>query len=120
MNRTIFECDDSLTSITRRCEMQASVMEDGRTLNVIDTPGLYDSEIERDFNQKEIMKCIDLAKDGIHAVLIVFSIQNRYSKEEGHRILSQTLHQSFTNTPSSGTFHKVQCKNTVGEYESPT
>ena len=44
--------------------------------------GLYDSETERDFNQKEIIKCIDLAKDGIHAVLMVFSIQNRYSNEE--------------------------------------
>ena len=39
LNRTVFESDDSMTSITRRCEMQTSVMEDGRTLNVIDTPG---------------------------------------------------------------------------------
>ena len=28
------------------------------------------------------MKCIDLAKEGIHAVIVVFSVRTRFSKEE--------------------------------------
>lgn len=28
------------------------------------------------------MKCIDLAKDGIHAILVVFSVRSRFSQEE--------------------------------------
>lgn len=31
---------------------------------------------------KEIVKCIDLAKDGIHAFLFVISLRSCFSKEE--------------------------------------
>lgn len=31
---------------------------------------------------KEIAKCIDLAKDGIHALLLVLSLRGRFSEEE--------------------------------------
>lgn len=41
---------------------------------------------------KEIVKCIDLAKDGIHAVLVVFSVRTRFSQEEEAALCSlQTL-----------------------------
>ena len=44
--------------------------------------GLFDLSAESEFVGKEIVKCIDLAKDGIHAVLVVFSVRTRFSKEE--------------------------------------
>lgn len=44
--------------------------------------GLFDFSAESDFVGKEIVKCIDLAKDGIHAVLVVFSTRGRFSREE--------------------------------------
>lgn len=31
---------------------------------------------------KEIMKCLDLAKDGVHALLLVLSVRNRFTAEE--------------------------------------
>lgn len=45
-----------------------------------------------DYVGKEIVKCIDLAKDGIHAVLVVFSVRTRFSLEEEAALRSlQTL-----------------------------
>lgn len=44
--------------------------------------GLFDLAVESDFIGKEIVKCIDLAKEGIHAILVVFSVRTRFSQEE--------------------------------------
>ena len=54
--------------------------------------GLFDSSAESEYVSKEIAKCIGMAKDGIHAVLLVFSVRSRFSQEEEaavHRL--QTL-----------------------------
>ncbi len=50
--------------------------------------GLFDFSAESDFVGREIVKCIDLAKDGIHAVLIVYSVRTRFSQEEGAALRS--------------------------------
>ncbi|GLT45113.1 hypothetical protein SLA2020_189680 [Shorea laevis] len=47
-------------------------------LNVIDTSSLFDFS-----SGSELMKeCLKLARDGIHAVLVVFSVRTRFSQEE--------------------------------------
>ncbi|XP_038682915.1 immune-associated nucleotide-binding protein 9-like isoform X2 [Tripterygium wilfordii] len=43
---------------------------------------LFDLSVGSEFVGEEIVKCIDLAKDGIHAVLVVFSVRTRFSQEE--------------------------------------
>lgn len=54
--------------------------------------GLFDFSARSDFVGKEIVKCIDLAKDGIHAVLVTFSVRTRFSQEEEAALRSlQTL-----------------------------
>lgn len=41
---------------------------------------------------KEIVNCINLAKDGIHAIIVVFSVRTRFSQEEATALRSlQTL-----------------------------
>ncbi|PSS00178.1 Immune-associated nucleotide-binding protein [Actinidia chinensis var. chinensis] len=77
-----FKSRASSAGVTSTCELQHTVWKDGQILNVIDTPGLFDFSSESDFIGKEIVKCIDMAKDGIHAVLVVFSVRARFSKEE--------------------------------------
>lgn len=53
---------------------------------------MFDFSAESEFIGKEIVKCIDLAKDGIHAVLVVFSVRTRFSQEEEAALRSlQTL-----------------------------
>ncbi|KAI3802472.1 hypothetical protein L1987_30604 [Smallanthus sonchifolius] len=45
-------------------------------------PGLFDSSLDLDYLHKEVVRSIDLARDGIHAVLVVFSTRTRFSDEE--------------------------------------
>ncbi|KAI3773669.1 hypothetical protein L1987_48199 [Smallanthus sonchifolius] len=77
-----FKSKRSSSGITSTSELKTTVLEDGRMLNVIDTPGLFDSSRDLDYLRKEIVRSIDLARDGIHAVLVVFSACNRFSDEE--------------------------------------
>ncbi|KAI3802473.1 hypothetical protein L1987_30605 [Smallanthus sonchifolius] len=77
-----FESKRSSSGITTSSELKATVLEDGRMLNVIHTPGFFDSSLDLEYLRKEIVRSIDLARDGIHAVLVVFSACNRFSDEE--------------------------------------
>ncbi|KAK2433193.1 P-loop containing nucleoside triphosphate hydrolase superfamily protein [Trifolium repens] len=64
----------------------------GRTGNGKSATGLFDCSVGIEFLGKEIVKCIDLAKDGIHAVIVVFSVRTRFSEEEENALRSvQTL-----------------------------
>ncbi|KAF5732784.1 protein AIG1 [Tripterygium wilfordii] len=82
LGRKAFKSRASSSGVTSTCELQQTIMKDGQIINVIDTPGLFDSSVGSEFIGKEIVKCIDLAKDGIHAVLVVFSVRTRFSQEE--------------------------------------
>ncbi|KAL5704149.1 hypothetical protein ACHQM5_022621 [Ranunculus cassubicifolius] len=82
LGRKAFKSGVSGNGVTSTCEMQRAVLKDGQVVNVIDTPGLFDFTMEADFVGKEIMNCIRLAKDGIHALIVVFSVRTRFTKEE--------------------------------------
>ncbi|XP_010062408.1 immune-associated nucleotide-binding protein 9 [Eucalyptus grandis] len=82
LGRKAFKSRASSSGVTSTCELQRTVLRDGQIVNVIDTPGLFDISAGIDFVGKEIVKCIDMAKDGIHAVLVVFSVRTRFSEEE--------------------------------------
>ncbi|KAH0662579.1 hypothetical protein KY284_027510 [Solanum tuberosum] len=68
--------------VTTASQLQTTQLQDGNILNVIDTPGLFDISRDPDFVIKELVKCFDLAKDGIHALLLVLSVRSRFSREE--------------------------------------
>lgn len=72
----------SSSAVTSTCELQETTRSDGRHLRVIDTPGLFDPNLPPQYIGKEIMKCLDLAKDGVHALLLVLSVRNRFTDEE--------------------------------------
>ncbi|KAI3821175.1 hypothetical protein L1987_08734 [Smallanthus sonchifolius] len=78
----------SSAGVTNTSELRTTVLKDGQMLNVIDTPGLFDSSVDTEFIGKEIVKCINMARDGIHAVLVVLSVRNRFSQEEEAAISS--------------------------------
>lgn len=92
LGRRAFKSRASSSGVTSTCEMQRTVLKDGQIVNVIDTPGLFDFSSGSEFVGKEIVKCIGMAKDGIHAVLVVFSVRTRFSQEEEAALHSlQTL-----------------------------
>ncbi|EYU18056.1 hypothetical protein MIMGU_mgv1a0236992mg, partial [Erythranthe guttata] len=83
LRRKAFKSMSSPTRVTNTCEMHTTtLLENGQNLAVVDTPGLFDCSAEPQFIGKEIAKCINLAKDGVHAILLVASIKTRISKEE--------------------------------------
>jgi hypothetical protein len=47
---------------------------------------LFDMTISSEDAGKEIVKCMNMAKDGIHAVLMVFSATSRFSREDSSTI----------------------------------
>ncbi|PKA60194.1 Protein AIG1 [Apostasia shenzhenica] len=83
-----FKSDLSASGVKCTSEIQSTILKDGRSVNIIDTPGFFDLSSGSENVGKEIVKCIDLAKDGIHAVLIVFSIGSRFTREEEAAIQS--------------------------------
>lgn len=88
LGQKAFKSMSSSNGVTSVCELRRTVMEDGLILNVIDTPGLFDFSAEPEFIGKEIVRCIDMAKDGIHAVLVVLSVRSRFSREEEAAVMS--------------------------------
>ncbi|KAI3807082.1 hypothetical protein L1987_23004 [Smallanthus sonchifolius] len=71
----LFRSQRCSTGVTTTCEMNSTKLEDGLMINVIDTPGIVGFSVFAE----EIM---NMAGDGIHAFLVVFSIRSRFSKEE--------------------------------------
>lgn len=48
--------------------------------------GLLDISVDAESIAKEIIKCVDMAIDGIHAFLFVLSVRNRFSREEEYAL----------------------------------
>ncbi|XP_038907035.1 immune-associated nucleotide-binding protein 9-like [Benincasa hispida] len=93
LGRRAFKSRTSSSGITRSSELQSCVRKDGKVINVIDSPGLFDPSVSSEYIVTEIVKCIDLVKEGIHAIILVFSTRTRFSKEE--KSTFQTLQTLF-------------------------
>ncbi|KAG2572301.1 hypothetical protein PVAP13_7KG154000 [Panicum virgatum] len=61
-----------------------------RSLSILgfDTSGLYDINVKTEDTHKEIAKCMDMSRDGIHAMLMVFSAATRFTPEDADTIKS--------------------------------
>uniref|UniRef100_A0A0D9ZL50 AIG1-type G domain-containing protein n=1 Tax=Oryza glumipatula TaxID=40148 RepID=A0A0D9ZL50_9ORYZ len=91
-----FESKCSYAGVTQTCQKKSTTVQDGcliRTINVIDNPCLFDMDIKAEDVRREIVKCMDMAKDGIHAMLMVFSATSRFSCEDEKTI--ETLKSFF-------------------------
>ncbi|XP_047147851.1 immune-associated nucleotide-binding protein 9-like [Vigna umbellata] len=82
LGRKVFNSRASSSGVSTTCELGTAELDDGQRVNVIDTPGLFDLSSGSKFVREEIVKCIDLAKDGIHAVIVVFSVRTRFTEEQ--------------------------------------
>ncbi|KAH0910914.1 hypothetical protein HID58_034235 [Brassica napus] len=82
LGKKAFRSRVSTLGVTTTCESHRVEQEDGQVINVVDTPGLFDVSMAAAFICKEIVRCMTLAEDGIHAVLLVFSVRGRLSEEE--------------------------------------
>ncbi|KAA0706361.1 GTPase IMAP family member 4 [Triplophysa tibetana] len=80
LGRDAFPSDTSKDSVTKQCQRERGEMC-GRTVTVVDTPGLFDTDLSNEEIQLEIMRCIELSAPGPHVFLLIFTV-GRFTQEE--------------------------------------
>ncbi|CDQ74533.1 unnamed protein product [Oncorhynchus mykiss] len=73
LGRDEFESKISSNSTTTVCKKAVGKV-DGRTVSVVDTPGLFDTTLSNKDVQQEIVKCVSLSAPGPHVFIIVLKI----------------------------------------------
>uniref|UniRef100_A0A4W5JC46 AIG1-type G domain-containing protein n=1 Tax=Hucho hucho TaxID=62062 RepID=A0A4W5JC46_9TELE len=79
-----FTEEASLVSVTAQCEKQGGVVG-GRKIDVIDTPGLFDTTMSQENMKSEIIRCIEMSVPGPHAFLLVIKL-GRFTEEERNTV----------------------------------
>ncbi|XP_016300268.1 trichohyalin-like isoform X1 [Sinocyclocheilus anshuiensis] len=73
LRKNEFHSEASSRLVTTVCQKRVGEV-DGRSVAVIDTPGLFNTTLTNEQVQEEIMKCISLSAPGPHAFIIVLSV----------------------------------------------
>ncbi|XDV12098.1 hypothetical protein PO909_000835 [Leuciscus waleckii] len=76
-----FRCMRGMTPVTSVCSVKHATVSD-RLLSVVDTPGLYHTEMRHEELKKEIMRSVYLSRPGPHAFLIVFRVDDRFTEQD--------------------------------------
>lgn len=87
----LFKESDSMIEGTEKAVMKVSNLENIK-INVIDTPGLFDSKEESGELLKEISKSVVMSSEGVHAFLFVMNLHSRLSEEELKALEEVKLH----------------------------
>ncbi|XP_049631468.1 GTPase IMAP family member 4-like [Suncus etruscus] len=80
LGKTEFHSSLAAKSVTKHCEKRR-IMWNERELVVVDTPGIFDTEVPDENTTKEIAQCLFLTSPGPHAFLLVVPL-GRYTKED--------------------------------------
>ncbi|XP_055461429.1 GTPase IMAP family member 4-like [Psammomys obesus] len=88
LGKKVFSSGICAKSITKVCEKRVSTWK-GRELVVVDTPGVFDTEVPEAATRKEITRCVALTSPGPHALLLVVPL-GRYTVEE-HKATQKIL-----------------------------
>ncbi|XP_029545937.1 GTPase IMAP family member 7-like [Salmo trutta] len=85
LGKNVFEVKESPVSVTAQSEKQSG-MVDGRMIDVIDTPGLYDTTMSKEEIKRQIEKAIYMSVPGPHAFLLVIRLGVRFTEEEQNTV----------------------------------
>ncbi|XP_064827462.1 GTPase IMAP family member 8-like [Oncorhynchus masou masou] len=89
---TSFHSELNWSSVTRKTERKQAAV-DGRDVSVVDTPGLFDTQLPVEELAKEIGMSIYESSPGTHAFLIVLRVNDRFTEQEKQAI--ETLESVF-------------------------
>lgn len=81
LGRNVFQSAASPTSQTRECSSH-KILRGGKQISIIDTPGIFDTQLSNQDVIREIMNCLTYSSPGPHAFLIVISLSVRFTQEE--------------------------------------
>ncbi|XP_066563419.1 GTPase IMAP family member 8 [Amia ocellicauda] len=86
-----FESKVRTAAVTLSCQLGRGEVA-GRSIAVLDTPAILDSEISNQVAQKEIRRCISLSAPGPHVFLIVIQL-GHFTREEKKtvKLIKQTF-----------------------------
>ncbi|XP_052395263.1 GTPase IMAP family member 8-like isoform X2 [Carassius gibelio] len=90
--RVMFKAETSQESVTEVCHREKAEIN-GRHITVIDTPGLFDTELSNEETQREISNCIPMILPGPHVFIIVLNLGQRFTQEEATavKIIQETF-----------------------------
>ncbi|KAL0151481.1 hypothetical protein M9458_053267 [Cirrhinus mrigala] len=81
LGKEAFKAITSHESVTKECLRETAEIN-GRHITVIDTPGLFDTELNNEEIQREISNCISMILPGPHVFITVISVAQRFTQEE--------------------------------------
>ncbi len=92
LGREAFTAETSQESVTKESQSETSKIN-GRHITVIDTPGLFDTELTNEEIQREISNCISMILPGPHVFIIVLNLGQRFTQEEATsvKIIQETF-----------------------------
>uniref|UniRef100_A0A8C1LCY3 GTPase IMAP family member 8 n=1 Tax=Cyprinus carpio TaxID=7962 RepID=A0A8C1LCY3_CYPCA len=91
LGRNAFKAEESFQSVTSETQRE-TVEINSRNVTVIDTPGLFDTELTNEEIQKEITNCISMVLPGPHVFLLLIPL-GRFTPEEAKsvKIIQETF-----------------------------
>ncbi|XP_063426099.1 GTPase IMAP family member 4-like [Mytilus trossulus] len=80
LGRDAFRYGDHGSSVTSICQKETSIRF-GKKIDVVDTPGVFDTDQDNETIQREVKRSIILSSPGPHAILLCIRVA-RFTKED--------------------------------------